>query len=59
MRRFSGIQHTIFSGKNEELEDDLLVDVDPMNYEPWEDFKIQTKVIEKFILRYCQLVANK
>ena len=28
------MQHTILGGKNKKLEDDLVVDVDPMNYEP-------------------------
>ena len=32
-RWFSGIQHTIRGRNGKELEDDLFVDVDPMNYE--------------------------
>ena len=32
-RRFSGIQHTIWGRNGKKLEDDLFVDVDPMNYE--------------------------
>ena len=31
-RRFSGIQHTIWGHNGKKLEDDLFVDVDPMNY---------------------------
>ena len=31
-RRFSGIQHTIWGRNGKKLEDDLFVDVDPMNY---------------------------
>ena len=31
------MQYTILGRKNKELEDDLVVDVDPMNYEPWVD----------------------
>ena len=34
-RRFSGMQHTIWGGNDKELEDDLFVDVNPMNYEVW------------------------
>ena len=34
-RRFSGIQHTIWGRNGKKLEDDLFVDVDPMNYEVW------------------------
>ena len=37
-RRFSGIQHTIKGRNGKELEDDLFVDVDPMNYEVWITF---------------------
>ena len=32
-RRFSGIQHTIWGRNGKKLEDDLFVDVDPINYE--------------------------
>ena len=32
-RRFSGIQHTIWGRNDKKLEDDLFVDVDPINYE--------------------------
>ena len=32
-RRFSGMQHTIWGGNDKELEDDLFVDLNPMNYE--------------------------
>ena len=31
-RRFSGIQHTIWGRNDKKLEDDLFVDVDPINY---------------------------
>ena len=34
-RRFSGIQDTIWGRNGKKLEDDLFVDVDPMNYEVW------------------------
>ena len=33
-RRFSGMHHTIWGGNNKELEDDIVVDVNPRNYEP-------------------------
>ena len=32
-RRFSGMQHTIWGRNGKKLEDDLFVDVDPINYE--------------------------
>ena len=37
-RRFSGMQHTIWGRNGKKLEDDLFVDVDPMNYEVWAIF---------------------
>ena len=37
-RRFSGIQDTIWGRNGKKLEDDLFVDVDPINYEVWHVF---------------------
>ena len=34
-RRFSGMHHTIWGWNDKELEDDIVVDVNPRNYEPW------------------------
>ena len=45
-RRFSGMQHTIWGRNGKKLEDDLFVDVDPINYEPciwYEKLKMLTK----------------
>ena len=43
-RRFSGMQHTIWGRNGKKLEDDLFVDVDPINYEVctvfWEMFTL-------------------
>ena len=52
-RRFSGMQHTIWGRNGKKLEDDLFVDVDPINYEVWNGviraiFEIVTKTL-KFI----------
>ena len=33
LRRFSGMHHTIWGWNDKDLDDDLFVDVDPINYE--------------------------
>ena len=43
-RRFSGMQDTIQGQNNKKLEDDLFVDVDPINYKAWLVIKSKNSV---------------
>ena len=48
-RRFSGMQHTIWDRNDKKLEDDLFVDVDPMNYKVcWTSIDIYFDLKQKF-----------